>query len=310
MITDPDVVITTLQSVPHSLRPLCADPRQDHDNQTVARSSLGDDVRSGHDILTIANVIYLPTSDRLSRRPLLMPFVHSEEDVEWPEDAPDDYEPPEPKLEDFQYLPPPEFGGATEPVRFSISGDPKQAKHRNRAPKLPLGLRILMWVLRQVLPGSKDLMAQLKQQEQQMAEHRAKLFATLIPALQEAGAQKLVCVYDGGNDEGFAWFGHVETASGRLNLKETVQAVQAMNIEDELCEADLIRTDADLEEELKELLNYTLPEEVACLLLGFGFGTGAYTMYGAFTVDLEQCTITDNPDATVPTDGNIVIGNA
>jgi len=41
----------------------------------------------------------------------------------------------------------------------------------------------------------------------------------------------------------------------------------------------------------------SLCHEWANLLLGNSFGTGNYSMYGAFKVDLQKCTITDDPDA-------------
>lgn len=237
-----------------------------------------------------------------------MPFVHLQDEEDWPEDAPDDYEPPDPGVEDYHYLPPPEFGGAPEPVRFSTSGNPKSARLQHQGAKRPLGLRFLMWLLARILPGSKEMLAGMKQQEQHMAERRAKLFATFVPALRSVGGRRLRCVYDGGNDEGFAWFDHLETTTGQMNLTETVAAIEALQLEKSLREADLMSEQAELQSELEELLNYSLPEEFACLLLGFGFGTGAYTMYGAFTVDLDECTITDDEHATVPANGNIAIG--
>ena len=42
------------------------------------------------------------------------------------------------------------------------------------------------------------------------------------------------------------------------------------------------------------------------LLLGRGFGTGEYCMYGAFWVDLEACTIIDDGNAD-PVVQNITI---
>jgi hypothetical protein len=61
-------------------------------------------------------------------------------------------------------------------------------------------------------------------------------------------------------------------------------------------------------DELKDILEFSLPEEWAALLLGEGFGTGPFSMYGAFTVDLETLTIHDDRDASVPENGNILIG--
>ena len=54
-----------------------------------------------------------------------MPFIYDETQIEWPEDD-DDYEPPPPRADQFVYLSPPEFGGAPEPVGFSVA-EPQQA---------------------------------------------------------------------------------------------------------------------------------------------------------------------------------------
>jgi hypothetical protein len=40
-----------------------------------------------------------------------------------------------------------------------------------------------------------------------------------------------------------------------------------------------------------------LCDEWASMLRGDGFGTGEYSMYGAFTVDLETCAIIDDRNA-------------
>ena len=42
------------------------------------------------------------------------------------------------------------------------------------------------------------------------------------------------------------------------------------------------------------------------MLLGVSYGTGEYSMYGAFTVDLATCTITDDRE-TDPVVQNIRI---
>ena len=128
-----------------------------------------------------------------------MPFVYSEEDQEWPEDAGDDYEPAPPLPEQFEYLAPPDFGGAREPVKFS---DSAEAKVASTGPKRPLKERIFLWLLGKTLPGAGDFMAQRKQQQQDAARRRQQLFAVMIPALRQIGGRRVRCVYDGGNDEG------------------------------------------------------------------------------------------------------------
>ncbi|MDU1690566.1 MAG: hypothetical protein E6848_13260, partial [Bradyrhizobium sp.] len=58
--------------------------------------------------------------------------------------------------------------------------------------------------------------------------------------------------------------------------------------------------------ELRDVVSDQLVEEWAMLLLGRGFGTGEYCMYGAFWVDLEACTIIDDGNAD-PVVKNITI---
>jgi hypothetical protein len=48
---------------------------------------------------------------------------------------------------------------------------------------------------------------------------------------------------------------------------------------------------------LKDIVEDWLCSEWASMLLGDSYGTGEYSMYGAFTVDLVGCTITDDRDA-------------
>jgi hypothetical protein len=238
-----------------------------------------------------------------------MPFVYSEEDMEWPEDADDDYEPPPPLPEQFEYLAPPDFGGAPEPVKFS---DSPSAKAASTGPKPPLKARMFIWVLGKVLPGAGDFMAQRKQQEQDAARRRQQLFGIMVPALRQLGGRRVHCVYDGGNDEGFAWFGSLETADGSLKLEEVCGQLAGTGLKDELLQAEWLHERPDHPraeaEVLRDVIEHSLPEEWSVLLLGWGFGTGAFSMYGAFTVDLENCTITDDRDASVPENGNILIG--
>jgi hypothetical protein len=122
-----------------------------------------------------------------------MPFVYDETQLEWPEDD-DDFEPPPPRPDQFVYIPPPDFGGASAPVRFSVVAEPDEtATGSNGPPTRSIWNRLLGW-----WRPSKE-------------EERRR-----------------------------GW---------------------------------------------------------ASMLLGEGFGTGEYSMYGAFTVDLETCAITDNRNA-------------
>ncbi len=238
-----------------------------------------------------------------------MPFVYSEEEMEWPEDAADDYEPPPPRPDQFEYLAPPDFGGAREPVKFS---DSASAKLASRGPSLPLRTRIAMWVLGKSLPGVGEMLTQRKRQSQEAAVRRQKLFSVMVPALRQMGGRRVHCVYDGGNDEGFSWFGSLETAERKLSLDEVCLRLVGAGLIDKLQEADWLHQSTDHprdeSEVLRDAVEYSLPEEWAALLLGEGFGTGPFSMYGAFTVDLETLTIQDDRHASVPENGNILIG--
>jgi hypothetical protein len=169
-----------------------------------------------------------------------------------------------------------------------------------------------MWVLGRTLPGVGDIVAQRKRQAKEAARRRQQLFSVVVPALRQLGGRRVHCVYDGGNDEGFAWFGSLETLDAELSLDELCQRLAGTGVVDQLEEAgwlqhstDNSRTELDA---LRDVFEYSLPEEWAALLLGESFGTGPFSMYGAFTVDLETLTIRDDRDASVPPNGNILIG--
>lgn len=239
-----------------------------------------------------------------------MPFYYSEEEYEWPEDVDDDWEPPEPTAANFQYLAPPDFGGAKDPVPFSIApaGTKEAIKAEKRArKKAPLSYRFLAWLLNRWM-GPNDYAEQARQQREKQAANRANLFSTLVPAMQSVGVTSVCCVYDGGNDEGFAWLKSCANAEGTLSKDDLVKSLMTTDIVTKLKDVELIRDNNQPDvQALESLLDDWLAPEWGCLLLGEGFGTGPYTMYGAFTVDLQTLTITDDRNATVPQDGNISI---
>jgi hypothetical protein len=215
-----------------------------------------------------------------------MPFVYDETEIEWPEDD-DDFEPPPPRTDQFVYLTPPEFGGAPEPVRFSVT-EPQQAAE----PAPPA-------------PGGPPLSAEevRRQREKEWEERKQRGFALGFHALRKAGVQRLYCRYDGGNDEGFSWLGHAEMADGaRLDAETLSQRLYDAGLLNKLYATGIMHGSASRHfSELHQLrvhfLDYWLVNEWATMLLGYSFGTGEYSMYGAFTVDLEACTITDDRNA-------------
>ena len=126
------------------------------------------------------------------------------------------------------------------------------------------------------------------------------LFAIAIPELREIGVRRAYCRYDGGNDEGFSWLDSIEMRDDEwITGAELVQRLQKGQLLDKLCAADMLsRIDGMSDQQLLEdVIDHWLGDEWAAMLLGESFGTGEYSMYGAFTVDLDACTIIDDRNA-------------
>jgi hypothetical protein len=221
-----------------------------------------------------------------------MPFVFDETDIEWPEDD-DDFEPPPPRADQFVYIPPPEFGGAPEPVRFSVADSAAAAgaeEPQQAAEAAPAA------------PGDpqRSYEERRRQQQKEQAERRQRLFAFVAPELRKIGVRRLYCRYDGGHDEGFSRLDSVESADGgRLDADAFTQRLHDAQLMDRLCAAGFIQRSKHFSEreQLFHFVDGWLIGEWASMLLGDGYGTGELSMYGAFTVDLEACTITDDRNA-------------
>jgi len=214
-----------------------------------------------------------------------MPFIYDETEIEWPEDD-DDWEPPPPRVDQFVYFSPPEFGGKPEPVRFSVV-EPQQAAESPPA------------------PGEWPLSAEERELQQKSHEWRKQQAVALtVSELRKAGVQRLYCRYDGGNDEGFSWLDRAEMTDGaRLDAGAISGRLTDAGLLDRICAAGIMRPSADMSahfsdrELLRQFLDDWLVDEWAIMLLGGSYGTGEYSIYGAFSVDLEACTITDDRNA-------------
>ena len=116
-------------------------------------------------------------------------------------------------------------------------------------------------------------------------------------ALKACGIAKVYCRYDGGNDEGFAWIDHAKLRSGeRLEVAELAKRLIAGDLP--LSTRTPWQKDWSDEEVVRGMLDWTLAVNWAAALLGgHGFGTGEYSMYGAFVADLLMETISDDPQA-------------
>jgi len=258
-----------------------------------------------------------------------MPFVHDQTQDEWPDDG---SAPPPPRVDQFVYMAASEIGGERGPVRFDVPGQaaaPEQpAQPSPAAPAGPDQERrggfwgVLQRLLGPQRPASAPSPAQAAhRQKRERAQSEwgkrwERTCAIMIPALQQIGGRQVYCRYDGGNDEGFAWF---DSLALRDNLRIDLDAV-ARRLYDSQVHETLRAAGVELEDTFKlggsdgpseqgVLKSFVelLCNDWATLLLGRGYGTGEYSMFGAFTVDLEARTITDDPRAD-PVVQNISIG--
>jgi hypothetical protein len=209
-----------------------------------------------------------------------MPFIYDETEIEWPEDG---SEPPPPRADQFVYLSPPNYGGAPEPVRFSVA-EPQQAAEPAPAPGGP------------PLSGEEFRRRHEKTQE----ERRQRTFAFAVPELRKTGVQRFYCRYDGGHDEGFSRLDRAEMTDGtRLDADALSRRLTDAGLLNKIYAAGIMRPSAHFSDRelLRQFLDHWLANEWATMLLGDGYGTGEYSMYGAFTVDLEACTVFDDRHA-------------
>jgi hypothetical protein len=130
----------------------------------------------------------------------------------------------------------------------------------------------------------------------------------MLEALRGAGATAFRVRYDGGFDEGFSHrdaicFG-ARSASVDEALAKLSDATLVAGLRESMKEVPWSAGRAESyagPEILREALD-ELAHEVASTLLGDGFGTGEYQLYGALTADLKTCAITDDERAARPAD--------
>ena len=199
-----------------------------------------------------------------------MPYVFDQTEVEWPDDGTD---PLPPQLSDFEFLPAPEFCGATEQVRFDQNGE------------------LISKPNAMVVPHNR----------RQSGAETENLFALLLPCLRSIGTEKIYCRADGGNDEGFSWVSHAVVKGGehvevdQLCVKLASSAMFTPEVRSKLVWQGETRSDTAI---IQDTLEIDLCSETwGIWLLGDGFGTGEYSFYCAYIVDLVNGTIDEDPDA-------------
>lgn len=175
----------------------------------------------------------------------------------------EDFDPFLASPEAFQYLPPPEFGGPQGEVRVAVR--PEQVGTIKNGP---------------------SFLDQFKRNDPSLAESERSA-ATVARALAKLGAVKAYIRYDGGNDEGFAWFSHCEMRDGTTLDADAVGR---------MIDASSITPPSGFYPRMSmgQLLEEVVAQSWAATLLGEGFGTGEYVMYGGFSVDLATGVVTDD----------------
>jgi hypothetical protein len=224
-----------------------------------------------------------------------MPYYFGEGDPGWDElmDESADEERP-PKASQFRYLTPPELGGPAGPARFSDRVPPPRAAP---APATPSLLDRLLG--RKPSAAAPIVRPSRQEQEAEDARRSQHWLALIVAALREIGARHVYGRYDGGNDEGFAWLDHVALTSGeRLVPDEVARRLAAAGLRERLAEAGLWHDQWGTgEKAMRDIAIETFATECAVKLLGGGYGTGPFYLYGAFTVDLDTCTVVDDRNA-------------
>jgi hypothetical protein len=171
--------------------------------------------------------------------------------------------------EAFQYLPPPEFGGPPGVVRVAVRAE-QTGKPQNRA-----GLFGMFGRKKSI--SQDEWNAKVEHCVAQLAEEMTKL-----------GAVQACIRYDGGNDEGFAWFEHCVMQDGSIRSAEEI----AHDLE-----AAGVKRPADFYTggDFHNFLGEVIADTWSWRLLGYGWGAGPFVLYGACYVDLKTGAITDDP---------------
>jgi hypothetical protein len=135
-----------------------------------------------------------------------------------------------------------------------------------------------------------------------------KTLDAFIPALRNAGITSCLVSYDGGSDEGFARFESLTHKDGTiielddlLGAPGFLAAVTPFVIAQRAANKHPVYRGKDgalaPKDMAKDHLDFSVPTILVSRLIGNGFGTGEYQLYGRARVDLETMTITDDPKA-------------
>ncbi|MEM1266215.1 MAG: hypothetical protein AAGI50_09395 [Pseudomonadota bacterium] len=128
-----------------------------------------------------------------------------------------------------------------------------------------------------------------------LSKRDRQVLETVVPALKAAGLRTCWIVYHGGHDEGFAELHAMADADGQEIALDAL--LEDTDLLAALWHAAPAHTMGTIGEKARLLLEHEVPVLLASLLLGAGYGTGEYELYGRARLDLEAMTVTDDPDA-------------
>ncbi len=140
-----------------------------------------------------------------------------------------------------------------------------------------------------------------------LSDDNKETLKTFMPALKAAGVRHCVVTYDGGSDEGFGKLARCEAEDGgeitQAALLADVQFVAALEpfvAARFAAKRHPIYTGnktPGITSMISDYLAHELPVLLVSRLIGRGYGTGDYELYGRAFVDLDTMTITDDPKA-------------
>lgn len=116
-------------------------------------------------------------------------------------------------------------------------------------------------------------------------------------ALRSIGIHTLRVRYDGGHDEGFSHFEAAQSDDQLFSLQGLIEAAKIGPLGEDGTELH-VWNEKDTEisrAQWAQSALWNLCEELALRLLGRGYGTGEFSLYGRFTADLRSGRIVDEP---------------
>ncbi len=120
----------------------------------------------------------------------------------------------------------------------------------------------------------------------------------VFDVLRELGVKVIHCRYNGGGDEGFAHFDRVELEDRTVSLNALKSQLATGSLGSKTSEylRSYYHSTQPSPEQRVDFFLELLADELAIHLLGSGYGTGEYSMKGAFSANLETGEIIDQQE--------------